>query len=113
MSLFLLIMLFLLIVLFLLCCSMYCLCVNVHCTVLLLPGVNPTAVNKYINTATTATRPVTQSHLLPFCILTHRHWLFIFRDFFSVKFLEFLEPKDEYSQQLEQKVTVDSWCCCG
>jgi hypothetical protein len=37
----------LLIVLFcvLMCCSVYCLCVNV--TVLLPPGVNPTAANKY------------------------------------------------------------------
>jgi hypothetical protein len=32
-----------------LCCSVYCLCVNVYCTVPLPPGVNPTAVNKYIN----------------------------------------------------------------
>ena len=31
-----------------LCCSVYRLCVNVYCTVLLLPGVNPIAVNKYI-----------------------------------------------------------------
>ena len=31
-----------------LCCSMYCLCLNVYCTVLLPPGVNPIAVNKYI-----------------------------------------------------------------
>ena len=31
-----------------LCCSMYCSCVNVYCTVLLPPGVNPIAVNKYI-----------------------------------------------------------------
>ena len=28
-----------------LCSSVYCLCVNVYCTVLLPPGVNPTAVN--------------------------------------------------------------------
>ena len=28
---------------------MYCLCVSVYCTVLLPPGVNPIAVNKYIN----------------------------------------------------------------
>jgi len=28
-----------------LCCSIYCLCVNVYCTVLLPPGVNPIAVN--------------------------------------------------------------------
>ena len=31
-----------------LCCSVYCLCVNVYCTVLLAPGVNSIAVNKYI-----------------------------------------------------------------
>ena len=31
------------------CCSMYRSCVNVYCTVLLLPGGYPTAVNKYIN----------------------------------------------------------------
>jgi len=31
-----------------LCFSMYCLCVNVYCTVLLPPGVNPIAFNKYI-----------------------------------------------------------------
>ena len=33
-----------------LCCSVYCVCVcvNVCCTVLLPPGVNPTAVNKYM-----------------------------------------------------------------
>ena len=31
-----------------LCCSVYCLCVNVYCTVLLPPGVNPIVVNKYI-----------------------------------------------------------------
>jgi len=30
------------------CCFVYCLCVNVYCTVLLPPGVNPIAVNKYI-----------------------------------------------------------------
>jgi hypothetical protein len=30
------------------CFSVYCLCVNVYCTVLHPPGVNPTAVNKYI-----------------------------------------------------------------
>jgi hypothetical protein len=30
-----------------LCRSVYCLCVNVYCTVLLPPGVNPIAVNKY------------------------------------------------------------------
>jgi len=29
-------------------CSVYCLCVNVYCTVLLPPGDNPIAVNKYI-----------------------------------------------------------------
>jgi hypothetical protein len=28
---------------------MYCLCVNVYCTVLLPAGVNPIAVNKYMN----------------------------------------------------------------
>jgi len=32
-----------------LCCSMYCLCVDVYCTVLLPPGLNPIVVNKYIN----------------------------------------------------------------
>jgi hypothetical protein len=26
----------------------YCLCINVYCTVLLPPGVNPIAVNKYV-----------------------------------------------------------------
>jgi hypothetical protein len=32
-----------------LCCSVYCLCVNVYCTVCVLPpAVNPVAVNKYI-----------------------------------------------------------------
>jgi len=31
-----------------LCCSVYCLCVNVYCTVLLPLGVNPIALNKYI-----------------------------------------------------------------
>ena len=35
-------------ILFVLYCSMYCLCVNVYCTVLLPPGDNPIAVNKYI-----------------------------------------------------------------
>ena len=30
-----------------LCCSVYCLCVNVYCTVLLPPGVNPIAVKIY------------------------------------------------------------------
>ena len=30
-----------------LCCSMYCLCVNVYCTVLLPQGVNLIAFNKY------------------------------------------------------------------
>jgi hypothetical protein len=35
-------------VVLLLCCSVYCLCVNVYCTVLLSPGVNPIAVDKYI-----------------------------------------------------------------
>jgi len=44
--LFLIVMLFY--VLFVLCRSVYCLCVNVYCTVLLPPGVNPLAVNKYI-----------------------------------------------------------------
>jgi hypothetical protein len=29
-----------------LCCSVCCLCVNVYCTILLPPGVNPIAVNK-------------------------------------------------------------------
>ena len=34
----------------LLCCSMYCLCVNVYCTTATgCQGVNPIAVNKYIN----------------------------------------------------------------
>jgi hypothetical protein len=31
-----------------LCCSVYCLCVNVYRTVLLPPGLNSIAVNKYI-----------------------------------------------------------------
>jgi len=31
-----------------LCCSVYCLCVNVYCTVLLPPGVNLIAVNRFI-----------------------------------------------------------------
>ena len=31
-----------------LCCSVYCLCVNVYCTVLLPPADNPIGVNKYI-----------------------------------------------------------------
>jgi len=31
-----------------LCCSVYCLCETVYCTVLLPPGVNQIAVNKYI-----------------------------------------------------------------
>jgi hypothetical protein len=31
-----------------LCCSVYCLCVTVYCTVLLPPGVNPAAVNIHI-----------------------------------------------------------------
>jgi hypothetical protein len=31
-----------------LCCSVYCLCVNVYCTVLLPQGVNRIPVNKYI-----------------------------------------------------------------
>jgi len=31
-----------------LCCSVYCLCVNVYCTVLLTPGVKPIAIYKYI-----------------------------------------------------------------
>jgi hypothetical protein len=31
------------------CRSVYCLCVNMYCTVLLPLGVNPLAVNKYIN----------------------------------------------------------------
>jgi len=31
-----------------LCCFVYCLCVNVQATVLLPPGDNPIAVNKYI-----------------------------------------------------------------
>ena len=31
-----------------LCCSVYCSCVNVYCTVLLPPGVNPIAVNKCV-----------------------------------------------------------------
>ena len=31
-----------------LCCSVYCLCVNVYCTVLLPAGVNPIAVNRNI-----------------------------------------------------------------
>jgi hypothetical protein len=54
---FLLLYLYILIVVFLfrsvysvsLCCSVYCLCVNVYCTVLLPPCVNPIAVNRYIN----------------------------------------------------------------
>jgi hypothetical protein len=31
-----------------LCCSVYCLCVNVYCTVLLPPGVNQIVVNECI-----------------------------------------------------------------
>jgi len=35
-------------ILFSLCCSVFCLCVNVYCTVLLPPGVSPVAVTKCI-----------------------------------------------------------------
>ena len=37
-----------------LCCSVYCLCATVYCTVLLPPGVNPTAVNKIYRISHTA-----------------------------------------------------------
>ena len=40
------------------CCSMYCLCVNVYCTVLLPHGVYPTAVKYIISKSITTQLPV-------------------------------------------------------
>ena len=55
-----------------LCCSVYCLCVNVYCTVLLPPGVNPISVNKYIS------YHIVSYHIISYHIISYHIYIYIF-----------------------------------